>query len=98
MNAPIYEVVDYTDEEQYFTLGWFPDMPAARLMLDLCKEPSDIPTLENDRDEYCKVQILRRVLGWSGNGVLVYEREFTKQYDEEKDEYYWVGAGKVVTP
>ena len=88
----VFEVLDHTDEEQYFSLGVFSSLAEPAHLLSLCKEPRDIPQLDNERDEYCKIEIRRRELGWSGMGVKVYEREWSQQYDEEKDEYYWVGA------
>ena len=87
MIEKLYEVVDATDDEMYFTQGIFLSLEDATKAIE---SESDLANLtESDLDEYCKLEIRERKIGWSGHGKVVYTREWVSEYNEEKDEYEW---------
>jgi hypothetical protein len=83
-----FEIVDCTDDEQYFPLGHWLTLADAIAALDTCKDPDDLPS-DGNHDDSCKVEIRKHKLGWSGHGRVVYRREWAQKYDEAKDEYEW---------
>jgi len=94
LNNKIYELVDYSDQEHYFTLGHWTTLQE---VLDAIKgkEPEDINT-PADIEDYFKLEVREHTLGWSGFGKLVYQREWTRIYNEEKDEYHWRETSKAL--
>lgn len=83
-----FEMVDATDDEQYFPLGVWLTLESAIAALDECKDPDDLGS-DGCHDDYAKVEIRQRAIGWSGHGKKVYQREWSQKYDEGKDEYEW---------
>lgn len=83
-----FEMVDCTDDEQYFPLGHWLTLADAIAALDECKGPDDLGS-DGCHDDYCKVEIREHKIGWSGHGKKVYERVWSQKYDEAKDEYEW---------
>jgi hypothetical protein len=81
-----YEIVDTTDDENYFTLGVWPTLAAAVAALDECEEPNDLGSIHED---CCKVEVRQREIGWSGIGKKVHGREWLQRYNESTHEYEW---------
>lgn len=84
----VFEIVDSTSDEQYWTLGMFPTLDDALAALDGCT-PEDMP---GDHDEYegvCRVEVREHKYGWGGTGKCVHAREWTSEYNETADEYEW---------
>ncbi len=75
----VYEVVDHSDEEQYFTLGIYIDELAAREVLDSRHPPSN----DNELDSVT-IQVRQRALGWHplALGEVIAQRTWTRTYDE----------------
>lgn len=88
VTGSVFEMVDATDDEQYFPLGIWLTLESAMAALDECKEPDDVGS-DGCHDDYCKVEIRQHGIGWSGHGKKVYQREWISKYDEAKDEYEW---------
>ena len=86
----VFEVVDATDEENYFTLGVFLSLADAMREVESCDEPDDLGGDHGDHEEYCVVEIRERKIGWGGIGREVAKYEWTSKYDEDKDEYGWI--------
>lgn len=83
----IFEAVDCTDEEMYFTIGLWPSLEGALVDIEDCNEPSDFS--EQDHEEYCRVEIRERDFGFSDTGIKRAVIEWKSEYDEGKDEYFW---------
>lgn len=81
-----YELVDVSDEEQYFTLGIWTDEKEARNALADGAIPEDYPLTMNDTG-YVKLELRRREIGWSESGFVVGVREWVEQH--EADECTW---------
>jgi hypothetical protein len=86
----IYEVVDSTSDENYWTLGIFSTLEEAKREIELCDEPADLGGDREENDECCAVEIRERKFGWGGIGRKVAEYWWTSAYDEAKDEYGWI--------
>lgn len=84
----VFEIVDATDDEQYFVCGIFLTLEAAIAALDECKDPDEIGD-NGCYEEYFNVEIRERRIGWGSIGKMVYERMWVQEYDEAKDEYSW---------
>ena len=87
-DGSVFEIVDSTIDEQYWTLGMFPTLADALSALDGCT-PEDMP---GDHDEYegiCRVEVREHKYGWGGTGKCVHAREWTSEYNETADEYEW---------
>lgn len=82
-NGSVFEVVDSTNEEQYFTIGIWPTLKAAIDALDECG--NDPPGEDLDED-LRTVEIRERPLGvmdWSGIGRVVAKVGWAKSYDDD---------------
>lgn len=86
----VFEVVDSTDDENYFTLGIFISLAEAMREVETCVEPDDLGGDHGDHEEYCVVEIRERKIGWGGIGRKVAEYEWKSTYDEAADEYGWI--------
>ena len=83
----VYEVVDATDDEMYFTQGVF--LSLEEIVKDIESESDPSNLTDSDLEEYCKIEIRERKIGWSGHGKTVYTREWVSEYNEAADEYEW---------
>lgn len=90
MNS-IYELIDVTDDDTWYTLGWWPSLEASLAALAEQKQPQDIAGSPNQDEDYCRLQIHKRPSGWGcwSDSKAVYSIEFTQRYDEDRDEYVW---------
>lgn len=90
----VFEVEDRTDDERYWTLGLFPTLAEALAALAGC-DPSNMPGDHDPYDDdYCRIEIRERFMGWSGQGRVLHVMEWRSVYDEEKDTYGWQRVDK----
>ena len=84
----IFEAVDRTDEDMYFTVGLWPTLETAINAFDNVTDPDEF---SNDvcHEEYCIIEIRERKIGWSDTGIERAKLEWASKYDEENDEYIW---------
>lgn len=87
-NEYVYEITDNTEDEMHYPLGIFLTLEAAIAAIDECKDPTDLGS-EISHDDYAKVVVWQREIGWSGNGTSVFARKWEQKYNEGKDEYEW---------
>lgn len=85
----VFELVDVTDEEMYYPLGIWLSLEEAIAVVDQCKDdPAALPS-PIEYEEYAKVEIRERRIGWSENNLAVFERKWVKDYDAAQDKYCW---------
>lgn len=82
----IFELVDCTDDEMYFTIGLFFSLHDA---IQAIKAHGKDEAIIEYSEDYEKVEVRQRNVGFSDAGRKVYEAERETYYDEEADEYYW---------
>ncbi len=84
----VFELVDATDEELYFPLGFFIDLPDAIAQA----RQFDPHQWENDREEHACCEIRCRRIGLSGDDYTVLWRcEWSEQETEpDSGEFAWV--------
>lgn len=93
MNEPIaqiYEVIDRTDDEAYYTLGLFLSLDDAIKDAE-SKTPDDWES-DGNIDDYAEIEIRERQIGWTGtNTKKVWEMSWKKTYpdNDEADDYIW---------
>jgi hypothetical protein len=84
----VFEVVDATNEETYWSLGVFAELARALDCADIAN-PSDIPCRDHDEWGYSvRLEIRARVLGWTGRGRCVAKIEWTRE-DSDDEESRW---------
>ena len=88
MYPSVFELVDCTDDEQYYPLGHWLTLAEALTALNECLSPVDLCS-DGCHEDCCIVEIREHKIGWSGHGKKVYEREWASEYNEAKDEYEW---------
>lgn len=88
MSTCVYEIVDATSDERYWTLGMFPTLTDALVALD-DTDPDDMPGDHDDYESLCRIEVRERQYGWGGTGKTVRVREWTSEYNEVADEYEW---------
>lgn len=94
----VFELVDVTDDEKYYSLGIWLTLEEATSALDACQCPDDLGSYYC-HDDYCMVQIRERKVGWcSPDGKPVCVREWAATYDEAKDEFSWHVLPSTATP
>lgn len=87
----IYEVIDATDDERYYTLGLFLTEAEALSVLDSEEPPSD----ENGSDAVT-LEVRRRPLGYHPHAwTKVAERTWVRNYDDNLPD--WT-AGAIQSP
>ncbi|MCK5343105.1 MAG: hypothetical protein KAR20_06860 [Candidatus Heimdallarchaeota archaeon] len=84
----IFEAVDRTDEDMYFTVGLWPTLEEAIKAFDNSNDPDEF---SNDvcHEEYCLIEIRERKIGWSDTGIERAKLEWTSSYNEEDGGYIW---------
>ena len=88
MSEHVYEIVDTTSEENYWTLGIYLTLVDALGALGN-KLPNKIPGDHDDYEDLCHIEIRERKIGWSGVGKQVWERTWVRKYEPNTDEYEW---------
>ena len=85
----VFEVVDSSNEETYWTLGIWPTLQKALAALDV-ENPEDVGCSEADEyDEHRTIEVRERKIGWGGSGKRVAKVEWKATWDEPADEYKW---------
>jgi hypothetical protein len=85
----IFELVDNTSQETYFTMGLFLTLDDA---INAVKDISEPPT--DDPEEYAKLEIRERCVGkltWWDNGKNVATLEWHSEYSDELEDWKWEG-------
>lgn len=85
----VFEIVDATNDEQYYTVGIWLTLEAALAAIEKC---GDNPPGENLDDEKITMEIRERkigVLDWSECGSAVAEVFWIKTHRESDDSYEW---------
>lgn len=87
-----FEIVDCTDEDRYYTLGFANSLREAVGMIEACEVPPPISHGDMDWDEYCSVEIRFHKIGWGGHlrghGESVWKRSWKKVWNGD-DEQNW---------
>ena len=81
----VYEVIDTSNDEIYFTLGVWPSLVEAIAELDSCKSPTEFC---DAYDEYARVEIRELKIGWC-EPKTKFIREYFGEYPDESDEIVW---------
>ena len=91
MDKYVYEVLDTSDDEAYYTLGIFLSLEDAEKAIKEVESESE--SLSEYSEDYEEITIRKRKIGWSiqSPSVLVIRRGTF--YDEGKDEYLWRRVG-----
>lgn len=84
MTDEIFQVVDYTQDEIFFTLGTFYSFESA---IQAIEDKESQNQAVSDNDDFEKIVILKNKIGWTGHGVRVFEinREYCYQDSEENE-------------
>ena len=88
----IYQIVDSTSDEMYFTLATFNDFDTAKNALLARANPYCAVSDSGDEDDYEKLVIYEYAIGWSAEKKVVYTLERNKKYNELTDQFEWVNA------
>lgn len=85
----MFEVIDITSDEMYFTLAVFTDLKTAKEELEKRIKPDFSITDSAEYDNYEKIQIRERAIGWGDNYKIAYEIERFQKYRDDDDQYVW---------
>src|SRR5690625_1955477 len=85
----IYEVIDSTDDDKYYTLGFFRTLDEAKQAITEKGQPHQPISTWVD-EEFESIAIKEHTFGWGGFGKRVYEIYREEQYDEKTDKNEWV--------
>jgi hypothetical protein len=89
----IYELVDATNDEMYYPLAIYLTMEDA---LKNARTPPDVWNSDGYIDDYAKLEIRERPVGWSAEMIEVkFIIEWENLYDEEIDENRWEICGET---
>lgn len=86
----IYEIRDETDDDRYYSLGLFETLDAAKQ--EIIETPSDRRISDTD-DDYEKICVYERKLGWDGSGKLVLSVIREKDMESDDDEWKLLSQG-----
>lgn len=88
----IYEAVDVTDEEAYYTIGVFPSLKDALGAIRATENPWRLCENAMFHGEAATIEIREREVGLKPNdlGKVVWKTEWTNEYNEEVDDNEWV--------
>lgn len=91
--SPVFEVIDSSNDEMYWTLGIYTDLPEAiGAVRDLCSDTSSNVTDYGCDGAYEEISIEKREIGWTGRGETVYTLSREKMYNQETGEDFWVNT------
>ena len=85
MSKKIYEIRDETDGDRYYSLGLFETLETAKQAI--LEIPSDCRISDTD-DDYEKISVYERNIGWSDSGKLVFS--VLREKDMESDDDAWI--------
>jgi hypothetical protein len=94
-NTKVYEIVDASSDENYFTLAIFPTLKEAIDSVAF----DDEPPCDHECDESVIVEIRERQFGWKPHctGKVVYKIVWNSTYDEVLDRYKWIVVKPIST-
>jgi hypothetical protein len=88
-SGSVFEVVDSSNEETYWTLGIWLSLQEALAALDV-ENPEDVGCNEADEyDEHRTIEVRERKFGWGGSGKPVAQVEWKATWDEPAGECKW---------
>jgi len=86
----VFEAVDSTNEETYWSLGVWPTLEYALAAFTDCQDPGDFGCHNhNEHDDLCVIEIRERSFGWGGPGIPRATLRWENMYDEAADEFKW---------
>ena len=85
----MFEIIDVTGDEVYFTLAVYSDYKTANEELDKRLKPDCAITESAEYEDYEKIQIRHRPIGWGSSYKIAFEIERFKRYNDVSDEYQW---------
>lgn len=84
LGSVVFEAIDATNEENYWTLGMFATLEDAIEQLTKCT-PDDLPSDRDCDDECCRVEVYEHKVGqWGGHGRKVYEHVWNGKWNSEQ--------------
>lgn len=84
----VYEVIDQTSDEIYYSLGiWLSLEDAVGSIAG--KDVDSVDVYGNSGDECFSAVIKKHEVGWSQGGVEVYKVVWENVYNEEEDDCEW---------
>ena len=86
--SKIYEAVDHTSDETYYTRGVWLDLETATAEILKC-DPEWLNEDGCPDTDYLKVVIWERPIGLGDVRKEVAVFEWNQRYDEDRDEYIW---------
>jgi len=92
----IFEIVDVSDEEAYFTIGIFLSLQEAIAAIEAKAAPWTLCDNAMYAGDYASIEIRSRRIGLDplNNGAVVWKRAWNNVYDEDKDDNDW----RVIIP
>lgn len=90
---PVFEVIDSSNDEMYFTLGIYMNlMDAKAAVKDFCSDTSSNATDYGCDGAYEEISVEERKIGWTGRGEVVYKINRENIYNQETGEDFWVNT------
>ena len=86
----VFEAVDATSDETYWTLGVWSTLEDALAAFAECQGPGDFGSHDHDEHaDLCVVEIRERPFGWSDSEKPRATLRWENVYDEATDEFKW---------
>lgn len=83
----IYEVRDTTDDEMYYTLGFY---ETAHDAVEAVKESAkDNWSISEYQEESEEITVIQTELGWGGASRNVFSINRSQHYDDIEHDYFW---------
>jgi len=79
----VYQIINATDEEMYFTLGMFPTLEAAVAALEQVENVFHLNNVCDD--DYLVLEIREHQMGWSEHGKCVQRLKYERRYNAVLD-------------
>lgn len=84
----IYELVDVSDDEMFYPLGWWPDPEQAKQAVEAFLERNGIPPAGPITDgDYITLELRMRAMGWSADGSRVWRATWGVVEDSGSDDH-----------
>lgn len=94
----VYALVDSSDEEMYYIVGFFSDASSAEAIISETDDPTSLT--DADPEGYMRVELWRYAVNKVSPGLrnIVKTWEWTSEYDEAADEYKWTALSGEQPP
>lgn len=89
----IFELVDVTDEESYQPVGIFSSIESAIKSVEAQAEPWTLSD-EAQYSDYCRLELMERKIGFSGQGRKVHEWSWGRVLDADGGESWKAHANR----